>query len=409
MLSIPKLENFLQSKRIAGVEAILLSEGGITWNVIVLAKNKTSINTESSSTALTNLGALKNAIPDKVPLAIVLNGKGIIHKKVFVNDSDNDKSILQKVLPNAIPEDFYFQKSSPLNKAVFVSVVRKGVVDSLIGELTMNNLNVVSFSMGPFTIDSIVPLLEDKPVRFDFQLGSHQLKFSENGIEEYSIIANENLYTDVKVGDNTIASDLVLSFAAAFAYLVGDEGLSNNITPVEESSNAYFQKQRFQLIGWGVLIFFLSVLMINYFFFNNYWTKKNELGSTVSLNQAAVSKYEKLNKEFEEKQEFLKKTGMLETSRTSYYADQLAADLPNTILLTLLNVNPVVKKVKLEEGISFNTKTIIIEGVSRRSTELNNWIKIIKTKNWVEEVALINYSQDESKVTGEFVLEVRVK
>ncbi len=409
MLNKITVDNFIKNTSIAGVEVIYLPDGKTIFHGSVLNKSKASIDIVSSFEGIENLEIVKNNLPEKTPVALVINGKGIIHKKTNCGEKDTDKTLLQKVLPNANTEDFYIQKTQVINSSVFVSVMRKSLVDDLLKDFDKNGISVVSCSFGPFCVNAILPLIESTSADFELKFSTHSISVKDQNIENYQVVQNEDLPASLNIGSNKVNQALVICFAAAFQYFIKDESLQVGIPAIATGKEEYKQRQLFQLTGWGILIVFLSVLMINYFVFNHYWNKKNEISSKVSMNQAELSKLEKLENEVTEKQQFFEKTGLLEASRTSYYADQLAQDLPNTIQLTMLDISPLVKKINVEESISFLAKTIEVSGNCKKSNELNNWIKIIKKKKWVNEVALLNYSQDKSKDDGEFSIELKIK
>nr|MBA3971457.1 PilN domain-containing protein [Bacteroidota bacterium] len=73
--------------------------------------------------------------------------------------------------------------------------------------------------------------------------------------------------------------------------------------------------------------------------------------------------------------------------------------------------HPVKKKEAndVSEAFSFESKTIRISGKCDRNTELNDWMKKIRKNEWVAEVRLLNYKQDNAKEDGVFFLELKLK
>jgi hypothetical protein len=160
-----------------------------------------------------------------------------------------------------------------------------------------------------------------------------------------------------------------------------------------------------------VLIFFFTILLINYLIFDNYWNKKNELMAAVTLNQGELEKLESLKRQYAEKQTFLSKAGLLEVSKTSFYADQIAIDMPEQISLTGININPMEKKTNEseEEGYFFIPRTVGIKGTCNKSAYVSEWINILKKKNWLNQVILINFNQDKELGLGIFNIELKLK
>jgi len=116
-----------------------------------------------------------------------------------------------------------------------------------------------------------------------------------------------------------------------------------------------------------------------------------------------------LDKDVAAKQSLLQQLGLLTPARTSFYSDAIAASVPKTIKLTSLELNPLKKKVKAGENPLFESGTIIIGGTSKKSTTLNDWIKLLKQMDWVNEVGVIDYQSTGSSASGEFELRIGIK
>ena len=72
-------------------------------------------------------------------------------------------------------------------------------------------------------------------------------------------------------------------------------------------------------------------------------------------------------------------------------------------------IEPLEKKMsKDEDGVHFQDKTINILGLSKRSTHLNDWIVTLEKYDWIDEILVVNYTQDNEINAGEFNLEVRL-
>ena len=126
-------------------------------------------------------------------------------------------------------------------------------------------------------------------------------------------------------------------------------------------------------------------------------------------NQDALQKYARLSSEYEEKMAFLKSSGLLETSRSSFYADRIAVDMPSSIQLTEMNINPRVKQSADEDAMMFKAKEMHIQGNCRQSNELNEWIKLVRKKDWVSEVELLNYKQGKGDAVGTFIIGIKTR
>lgn len=407
-----RFENIIKNKVATGVEIILLPDGAYEINVVTLKRNKSEVVIESKLSDIKDIPALSNVIDKKSPIILVINGKGIIHRKVSLSESDSLSAVLNKILPNANINEFYIQKQNANDAPAFVSVVRALVLDDLIAELKNNMIaNIAQCYVGPFVISTVLGLIDKRIISNEFlAIGNFKLQIREDKINDV-LISNERSKEIIKIGDDLLEEKFVIPFSAALSYFVGGEEGILNAETIDSVKENFKQKQKFQTIGWSLLIVAFLILMLNYFAFNHYWQKSNEMNSELELNQSALKKYETLKAEYSQKKIFLEQNGLLENSRTSLYADKLAGSLPSSIQLLEMDIHPLKKKEAsdISNALYFDNKIIKISGKCNRNTELNDWMTLLKKTTWIEDVSLLNYKQDNAKDDGVFYLEIKIK
>lgn len=269
---------------------------------------------------------------------------------------------------------------------------------------------VIGCSLGVFGIKTILPFIENQSGYYELNLATTKLVINNGGIEECQALEKAEAPSSVKIADESISTDTLLSFACGFQYFLPEGNIIvANIPSIAHAKEEFSQKKIFQTAAIGAVAFFFTIFIANLFVFNHYWTMKQELSGKVSLNQDAIQRLEKLKTEYDEKQKFFESTGLLHSSRTSFYADRLSSDIPAAIQLTEMNIYPAVRKLNDENDISFTRQVINISGTCTRSTELNQWMNMLKKKEFVSEVALLGFSQDKSRESGLFNLEVKIK
>ncbi len=402
-----------ENRKVTGLEIVLAADGAVRMNVCALEKKKESIVTVFSKAGIEALGELREVVSKKTPVSLVINGKGILHKKLLLSEQDTDKTILQKVLTGANPTDFYLQKVQVFDNQYYVSAVRKDLLDAWLKTLKEEGFWVIDCAMGPFAVNAIVPLilLGDAPADFNLNVGTFQITFGNQGtIEEVQGVSWTASDKTIRVGEEPILADTLLCFAAAFGTLIQNEIRPHASIPyVKQEREEFTEKRKFQRRLYAFAAVLILVLSINFFLSSVYSKEKSALLLQLESGKDALLKLDKLKQKVDEKQLFLEKNDLLQTSRKSWYADQLAADLPEAIQLTRMNINPLQKKKGSEEDkISFDIDHLIVEGFCKKSTELNEWMKIIKNKKWIREVSLLNYSQDKTKEAAEFVISINM-
>lgn len=407
------LENITKSASAAGVEIVILPDATYVMNLVILKKNKNELIVEKKQEGITSFQVLAQQLGAVTPFVLLLNGKGIIHRKVSVSESDVPSSLLSKVLPNANVDDFILQQYTVDATHAFISVVRAEVFNTILEELKkIERLNIAACVLGPFVMNNMLPLISDK-LRMDntIRFSKYILSVDAGQITDLVLSEAEHEEERMFVAGEYIHTGLLLSYAAAINYFVGGAtGVMNSemITEIKESNK---QKQQFVLRGWVLLVASFAILMINYFVFNYYWQMNREISALLSLNQSGLERYEKVKQELEQKKAFLQQNDLLESSRASFYSDRLAVDVPVSIQWTDVTICPMRKKQTAEgyEEVYFESENIFISGKCKKSVDLNDWIKQIKQYPWVNTAALADYKQDSENEYGLFVVKVELK
>lgn len=399
------IDSIIKPTQVAGLDIFIHPDGQYTFSAVVLKQSKNAITLIKQVQGIKSIEELKGIINTKTPVSIVINGKGILHKKIEVLESDTTTSLLGKILPNSKPEDFLLFRYSIDESRAFVSVIRKNILDPIIEQLQKAEFDVINVSLGPFVIANLLPLINEN--KNGSIITEHFTLQTEQGvITDYTITQN-NTETTVKIGNDTVSNYLLLAFAASFMEFIGTT--QSDIPTVTTLRNTYKSKRIFKLAGTSLLIFFISVLSINAFVHDHYSKRAKNLNSQVNVSRDMLQNLEKLKTELSEKSAFMNKMGLLQAGRTSFYADRIAETTPASIQLKEMNINPLVKNPNDDKDIAFNVNSIIIKGDCKKNTELNIWIKQIKQFDWVREVTLTNFTQDKEKNTGVFNMDLKVK
>ena len=400
-------DTILEHKRVLGIEYHVSSNGTGVFHIVQLKKERSSISSETKTGPITDLETFFKTWKEKPPVILILNGKGIIHKHISFNDSDDNRTLLGKTIPNAKETDFYMQVSSPFNGKVFVSIARRSVVDVVLEQFKTAKLEVLACCFGPQVMESILPLIESG-YQYEYAFSEYKLSMVDGHLDSFMV--NQPTSEGIAaIGDEQVPFPFLIPFAAAFCFLGSLPFPIAAIDTVKAQKEENHQKRLFQFTKWSIVGFFLVIMTVNFFVFDRYKNKRQDLEQQMALNKDAIQKLDTLTKEFRQKQDFLERTGLLQASRSSYYADDLGKDLPASITLSGVDINPFQKPKNEEDRISFQNKLMRISGFCSQSLELNNWMEEIKKKSWVKDLTLLNYSQVKGMQNGEFLVQVDIK
>lgn len=396
----------LRISRAAGVEVTLLADGKVEYALILLSRNKSVISIEAREPGIDDIDKLKSMIPSGTPVALTVNGRGVLHKKISESSASSDQDMMAQVLPNAKEADFYIQKLHA-GKNIFISVIRKDSFSKIIRSFDAAGLPVIYAACGPFVTADLVPFIRQDNGEISFS--GFRLTLRNDLISDFAADP-EKKETSFEIGEDKIPSGMLAAYAAAFhLFLEGSPNKGLEAEVISETAGEFANKNLFRIAGYAVLGFFVGLMLLNYLVYNYYKTENNELAGKSTSYSAMVKEIEQLEKQVQEKEYFLEKAGWLSSPRTSYFADQIASTIPSSIKLTRLRVNPLNEKAsKKERKQLFQADTILVTGTCSNPTVLNPWMRELKNMKWVKSANNINYAHDPKTRTGNFEVEITV-
>jgi len=385
-----------------GVELIFNTKDSYTLIAVELKATKEGVEVSRRFIDVT-MEELAKKNTKKVPVYFSIGGKGVIHKKVKAEANVQHQELLNQVLPNASMKDFYLQKSKIKGFEYWVSVIRKDVLDNVINNIKNVNLFGVQLFLGPFVLENTVQFL-DKMVLLTT---SHELLIENNNIIQLDSLGSVSNGEEYNVEGEIINSHELIAFGSAFYHFVP----AAKLTPVfcnevEEIHEEYMNKNKLMAVGFALVAFFFVMVMVNLMVSQSLEKTHNKLQYQVNSKRKYITELTALEKDLKIKEQFIQGSGVARASKISYYTDQIALSVSEAIQLNQLFVNPLEKRINKVEDINFQFNNIKISGTVSRSIELNNWIKELKKYDWIAEINIISFIQDNLKTAGEFELEI---
>jgi len=404
-------QKILQIRKAAGIEIVFLPGEKFHINATVVSLKKNKVVQEHSFIGLANLNELAKKLDQKIPVSVIFNGKGVLVKKLA--GPTNNVSV-QSIIPGANPADFYFESFSN-NSVSIASMARKETVDKILEEATRTGFKTISVSFGVAMLNNIIPILELNNETFETDSLAVTLN-DEKIISDVKTKEEINVEKfqpgEIKIADQYIKPSALLSFAAGVFCLTDDLKFNPPVTTaliVVQRSEWRYEKL-FKAFGLGVLAFLLLILLINFFIYDNIFQKNQALQFSQLENAEQLSKLNDLNTEIGRKERFLQQSGWKNLSRTSYFADRVGSMTPASVLLTVLNINPIRTNAETEEpGRLFKKDTIFINGVCGEPADLNKFINNLKLIPDFRSISLKNYEYRNEKETGSFLIEAITK
>ena len=378
-------------------------------HLVTIEKKKKELDLAEINCELEQIADLQTQLTVAIPLMVSLDGKGIIHKQVELSGKEESNELLGKVLPNAHPNDFYLQKTQLENNTYWVSIARKEFVDQLLKDISATGCYVHDLLLGPFSLHTAMIAMDNEPQPDVIVDETTEIHFSGKEISGMVSSAENNAQPTYLVSGHSMNSAGLIAFGNAFQYFLKDVKIVRPFYQlVHEKANDFFQRRLFRIGGVSLLSFFLLALLINFLIFDHYNSAYQTLISNVHQNEAQLEKLNTLKQEVQRQKEFIKESGFTNASKISFVADQLAESVPRSIQLIHLAINPVVRKKKAADKTAFLFNEIQLTGKTTESVELNEWIKLTKSKPWVKEVNIIDFNREKKKSTAFFELQIIV-
>ena len=389
--------------KVAGINVMIGNDNNLLINALILSNAKGKIDIEQQYDNINDLNELFEQITPNIPLVLNIDGKGIIHKKIVSKDRE-DATLINQVFPNANTDDFYIQKSSVNDEEVYISLVRKENILSILDEISKRKFYLLALYLGPFALTRIIDLLTTGN---EINTAGYKISFNEFTIVNLTKLPQDSEEMAVEIDNTNISSTQIVPFSACLEYLLPHiDNIENNIEDLDEQKEEYKYRNAFFMVGKGALVFFLLILLINYLIFSSLNKKNSLLSQEYNNSINLITQIETLNSTLAQKKEFISKTGFKNAGKISYYADRIGMLIPESVRLTRLDLNPLQKKYKEGEEVNFEYNKIRISGVSSNVISFNEMMKLIKDEVWVQSAEILSYNQEDLKSVGIFEIEI---
>ncbi len=393
---------FIKGKQARGVHINLLSNDEYEYFIVDLGISKSKIIIEDKQQGRKNLkDPLDFLFSNNIPVLCSIDGKGLLHKKISVNENDKLEELIGNIFPNIQVDTVLFQKVFIDDNNVFVSVVKKETVELFLP--LFNNKPLYEIYLGVFNIRKTLSILTnagDKIV-----LPGCEIALYDGKINTLNRSAKNPEY--YQLGSENLSSDFLVSYSNALCYFIE----CDDLIPVfvkNNNSGEFLAKRALKKLGVSAIVFFFSLLLVNFLIFDHYNKKENTLSVLCISNDELFVKLEELKKELQFKNEFITKSGFLKSSKLSYVVDSLASTVPASVVLNKFEVNPLSGKMKKNEQPVYEYNTVILCGESASGTALNLWISELKKIPWVKDLSITEFEQKDSYSAGMFELKIIV-
>lgn len=341
-------------------------------------------------------------LPPGAPIALAVDGKGILIKRCPPVSGALPEFVAQ-VLPDIQTASFAFQAISLPQESV-LALVRQEFINTYIRQAETAGHRVLHLDLAFLGLETLLSLLPDV-----VEIPFWQLQQAEGRLSGFQT-GSEGAAGSFNIGEEQVSARHLRAFASALAPFSGTGNTVSQLPAVQASLRNYQLERYFQVAGFAFLGALFLALLLNTLMFFQLDKRLQQQSLSLAVHQEQLALLDTLKSKYQEKQLFLDQNSLASPSITSWYADQIGASVLPGIQLTVLQIFPLEnnRKGPKTEGPRFANGIIRLKGISQRSPDLNQWIKVLNAMAWVREVTVLPYAET-TDGKGEFELEIRLK
>jgi Tfp pilus assembly protein PilN len=394
-----------QLSEVNAIEVKVLQDGNMLFQFCHLKSSKGIISIEKEQNNVLLLEEIIAVCKNNIPTTITFTGKGIISKKVLKTTSETLDDALVSIVNNADINDFAYDVYET-DSAFHVSIVRKQRIEHVLNTFIENKINVIGLGLEYVPLFKAIEIL-NLPIT-SIVVANQELVFEKSIYHKSE--PSEKSESETSIGAQNLVPSQLVAYVSALISLIEPTNLSfSNFGSVSTSSDEFFQMKLYKKALLVGLCFLLGLLMVNTFVFTQQFSKNEILKSQSAVLQNKSNSVKSAESDILEKEKYLNQNGWLFKSRMSFMADRLAASVPSSINLVELNLNPLKMDNSGVKKSTFITNKLFLRGKCHKSTELSNWIQILKNLNWVSDVQMKDYNFDHSNNNATFNIEISYK
>lgn len=398
-MTLPSLTTLLLGKQYIGIEHFSLNNEEKRAILLVEKKKEELVIVQKDRISFSE------TFPEKwdktLPFFLVVNTNQIIQKEVQGIDSSDEK-LLHKAFPNTNWEEFYFEIWRLETKSI-VAIGRKTYVEELLANYHDQGISIAGISLGVCSISEIKGYAEASEL-----LTNHQ---TISWSEETPIIRSNVEISDSTFDINGLAvqNSHLLTFSGILRLLLN--GTANTGNGINYSHQLYDNYNQGSFFSKGIKLVvgtLLVILLTNFLTFSHYFKLAEETSENLLLSKSSLEEVVKTKQRILAKEQKVKNVVAMTASQSSLVINEITKRIPQSILLTELTYHPLEKKIKTEEPIITQEKTITLTGTTINNAAFTHWVEAMEQLRWMNQVVITHFGKNELNET-EFSIKLILK
>ena len=343
-----------------------------------------------------------NTIESSIPIFLSFNTKGVL-TKVANQSKQHGRALAHSLFPNMDEESLYFE-SYTIKDQSLISIVRKDEINSYLDTFKKAKLSIYSIALGLSGLEKVVPFIQEEEIFTHSQI----LSVSDNGNLSLSQ-KKEILSKKYAINGLEVSNTHILSLGGILHGLYGTQQQNSNLfQTITQEKTAYRLHRNFKLLLNSAIGLLLFILLINFVFFSHYHQKVARLQEESAVNENGILRLKQLKERVASKESRLEKAWATSNSKVSHHLDEIAENIPHSILLEEITYQPLGKPISPTKSIEYETRLVMVLGMASDNLDFTNWIRDLEDVEWIQSVETLEYDF-QSATTSMFHLKIKVQ
>lgn len=375
---------------VLGLELVLLDKQRYSMRYCQLRIENKKLNIVEGKVLEGTLPEVMKALPKGSPVALVLSGKGVVHKNVESVAGEAPEQVFSKGFAGIDAKEFYIQQFDHQTNFL-ISIIRKVVADPIVAILKLAGFSVYALSLGAAVSGQIWSQLNvyGELIAFD---GHEFILSSDKAFLSYRYEPGLSHPFPIKIEQEVLSESLLVSYSAAFQLLLHEQLdlIVSNSAEINQAFLDYHQDALLKKKGGVFLACLFIALLISFAVFSHYNAENNQLNSQVGALVSSADQIDVLKKNIAENEKLLRQLNWNGGYNYGFILNEVGNSMPKQLRLTEINSNlPNKDSEDLNLGAGLK-----VAGYTGDLAAVNNWMFVLREKKWIKAVRLINYKED---------------
>lgn len=393
---------FTKGKVFYGLEIYQSGEGRIFQLVEISQKKGELIITDSH--VLEDMAQVQAHAKIASPVHIVLHTDDVITKHIRPDSMVKGSAPIEHLFPGLDLNSFYYEIFQVKNTYV-VSICKQQIVSTILKTCKEFQLNPVGVSLGTSPLAHVLDFLEESIV----QINTEKVNLGHSEEQDISMVKTDGVPKILyNLNGLQIPGHDLLGFAGILGFLTNDtKNNSNFIGLTQKLTKDFGDKRTFSLLLRICIGFILGILLVNFLVFNHYYGITEQIRTSLALDSENKKNLTLIRDRVAEKEKKVDAIVSVSNSKASFYLDRFAATVPESILLTEIQYQPLERPMQPSKPIQLEERTLLVLGSSANSADFSFWITTLESLEWIAKVETMDYDY-KNKNSSEFKIQISV-